>query len=349
MARPLPDILPVPWPANLPAPPSRTDEALTRAAEVLAAGGLVAIPTETVYGLAADALDADAVDRIFAAKGRPATNPLIVHVADTAMARSLATDWPQVAELITASLWPGPVTVVVRRGPRIPDTVTAGGPTVALRCPDNPLTRRLIATLGRPLAAPSANRSMQLSPTTAGHVLEGLGNRVDLILDGGPCGRGIESTVVDCTTDPPRILRPGPIGRVELEAVLDRAVLDVTAAHTDAAPARSPGGLPRHYAPKTPLEVSAAAAERVEELVQAGKRIAWLTARIDDPRVRLLAASRNLLVVPMSSDPAAFATSLYATLHAIDRRSLDRIIVDTPPDTEPWRAVTDRLSRAAKA
>ena len=125
-------------------------------------------------------------------------------------------------------------------------------------------------------------------------------------------------------------------------------MLDATAAHDAAAPARSPGTLPRHYAPKTPLELSATAAERVEELVKAGKRIAWLTARIDDPEVRLLAASRDLLVVPMPSDPAAFATSLYATLHAIDSRSLDRIIVDTPPDTEPWRAVTDRLSRAAK-
>ena len=300
MARPLPDILPAPWPADLPAPPARTDEAVTRAAELLASGGLVAIPTETVYGLAADALDADAVDRLFAAKGRPASNPLIVHVADTEMARSLAAHWPPMAEQITTRLWPGPVTVIVPRGPQIPDNVTAGGPTVALRCPEHRLTRRLIATLGRPLAAPSANRSMQLSPTTAGHVLEGLGNRIDLILDGGPCGRGIESTVVDCTTDPP-------------------------------------------------LEVSATAAERVEELVQAGKRIAWLTAQIDDPRVRSLAASRDLLVVPMPADPAAFATSLYATLHAIDRRSFDRIIIDAPPDIDAWRAVTDRLSRATKA
>lgn len=351
MARPLPDILPAPWPADLPAPPARTDEAVTRAAELLASGGLVAIPTETVYGLAADALDADAVDRIFAAKGRPASNPLIVHVADTAMARSLAAHWPPMAEQITTRLWPGPVTVIVPRGPRIPDNVTAGGPTVALRCPEHRLTRRLIATLGRPLAAPSANRSMQLSPTTAGHVLEGLGNRIDLILDGGPCGRGIESTVVDCTTDPPRILRPGPITRAELEAVIGRPVVDMTAADDDAtsAAARSPGMLPRHYAPKTPLEVSSAAAERVEELVQAGKRIAWLTARIDDPQVRSLAASRDLLVVPMPADAAAFATSLYATLHAIDRRSLDRIIIDAPPDTDAWRAVTDRLSRATKA
>jgi L-threonylcarbamoyladenylate synthase len=355
MARPLPDVLPVPWPVGLPAPPARTEAAVARAAQVLAAGGLVAIPTETVYGLAADALDADAVDRIFAAKGRPATNPLIVHVADTAMARSLSAAWPKAADLITASLWPGPVTVIVPRGSRIPDVVTAGGPTVALRCPQHPLTRRLIATVGRPLAAPSANRSMQLSPTTAGHVLEGLGNRIDLILDGGPCGRGIESTVVDCTTDPPRILRPGPIGRAELEAVLGGPVLDVVeaidgdeAAATRSAPVRSPGTLARHYAPKTPLELSASAAERVEALVQSGKRVAWLTTHTEDPRVRSLASSQDVLVVPMPVDPAAFATSIYATLHAIDRRSLDTIIVETPPDTEAWRAVTDRLRRAAK-
>jgi L-threonylcarbamoyladenylate synthase len=157
--------------------------------------------------------------------------------------------------------------------------------------------------------------------------------------------------VVDCTTDPPRILRPGPITRAELEAAIGCRVLDMTAADdkATAAAARSPGMLPRHYAPKTPLEVSATAAARVEELVQAGKRIAWLTVRIDDPRVRSLAASRDLLVVPMPADPAAFATSLYATLHAIDRRSLDRIIIDAPPDTDAWRAVTDRLSRATKA
>ncbi len=349
MVRPLPDVLPVPWPAGLPVPPPHTEAAVARAAQVLAAGGLVAVPTETVYGLAADALDADAVDRIFAAKGRPATNPLIVHVADAAMARSLAATWPQAAEQISSRLWPGPVTVIVPRGPRIPDAVTAGGRTVALRCPEHQLTRRLIATLGRPLAAPSANRSTQLSPTTAGHVLDGLGNRIDLILDGGPCGRGIESTVVDCTTDPPRILRPGPIGREALEGVLAGAVIDMTETGDDASPARSPGTHARHYAPKTPMEVSATAAERVETLVQAGKRVAWLTARTEDPRVRSLASSRDLLVVPMPADPAAFAASLYATLHAIDRRSLDTIVVDAPPDAESWRAVADRLSRAAKA
>jgi L-threonylcarbamoyladenylate synthase len=356
MARPLPDILPVPWPAELPEPPARTEQAVARAAAVLAAGGLVAIPTETVYGLAADALDPEAVDRIFAAKGRPATNPLIVHVSDTAMARALSAAWPDAAERITASLWPGPVTVVVPRGPKISDVITAGGETVALRCPEHRLTRRLIATVGRPLAAPSANRSLQLSPTTAGHVLDGLGNRIDLILDGGPCGRGIESTVVDCTVDPPRILRPGPISRGALEAVLGTAVLEAeqtlegrAASDARSAPVRSPGTLSRHYAPKTPLEISTTAADRVASLVESGRRVAWLTTHADDPRVRSLASMQNVLVVPMPDDPTAFATGLYAALHAIDRRSLDTIVVDTPPDTEAWRAVADRLRRAAKA
>lgn len=346
MARPLPDILPITWPAGLAVPPDRTEEALDRAARLLADGGLVAIPTETVYGLAANALDADAVDRIFTAKGRPSTNPLIVHVADAPMARSLARSWPDAAERITATLWPGPVTVIVPGTPRVPAAVTAGGSTVALRCPEHPLARRLIEKLGMPLAAPSANRSMQLSPTTAGHVLEGLGSRVDLILDGGPCGRGIESTVVDCTTNPPRLLRPGPISRLELEAVLGGPVVDASGG-VDTESARSPGRQARHYCPRTPLEVTGSAAERVAALVQAGKRVGWLTTKGDDPEVRALAASRSLLVVPMPADPADFATSLYATLHAIDRRSLDAIVVDAPPATEAWRSVADRLGRAA--
>jgi len=349
MPRPLPDVLPVPWPVGLTAPPARTDEAVARAARLLAEGGLVAIPTETVYGLAADALDADAVERIFSAKGRPATNPLIVHVADIEMARSLVAGWPEAAERIALRLWPGPVTVIVPSGPRIPAAVTAGGPTVAIRCPGHPLTRRLIAAVGRPLAAPSANRSLQLSPTTAGHVLEGLGNRVDLILDGGPCGHGIESTVVDCTSDPPRILRPGPIGRGELEAVIAGPVAVGPAAQAETSPARSPGQLARHYAPKTPLEVVAAAGDRVAALVETGKRVAWLTTATDDPRVRTLATEHGVLVVPMSPEPAAYAAGLYAALHAIDRRGLDVIVVDAPPATDSWRAISDRLLRASRS
>jgi len=206
--------------------------------------------------------------------------------------------------------------------------------------------RRLIAESGIPLAAPSANRSEAVSPTTAHHVLESLGNRIDLILDGGPCTKGIESTVIDCTASPPRILRPGPLSRAELEAVVGGAVgwPEPAAAH---GPARSPGQQARHYAPKTPLEMAPDASRRVAALVGEARRIGWLTSRTDDPEVRrLAAASRDLVIVPMPADAEGFAARLYATLHALDQRQLDRIVVDEPPDTEAWRAVRDRLSRA---
>jgi L-threonylcarbamoyladenylate synthase len=353
MARPLPDILRIDWPATAADPPSSTEEALDRAVAVLRRGGLVAIPTETVYGLAADALDEEAVAGIFRAKGRPASNPLIVHVADVAMARSLAGGWPAAAEAIATRLWPGPVTVVVPRGPRIPDIVTAGGSTVALRCPDHRLARRLIAKAGTPLAAPSANRSEAVSPTTAHHVLESLGNRIELILDGGPCGHGIESTVVDCTVSPPRILRPGPLTRARLEEAVGGPVewpADETTGSGEAmaaGPARSPGQQRRHYAPHTPLELPADAAARAAELLRAGLRIGWMTLRGDDPEVRSVAASRDILVIPMPLDPEGYASRLYATLRALDQRGLDRIIVDDPPAGEAWNAVRDRLVRAA--
>lgn len=348
MGRTLPDILRCDWPAAEATPPPATVQALERAAAILRRGGLVAIPTETVYGLAADALDAEAVAGIFRAKGRPASNPLIVHVSDAAMARSLAASWPAPAAAIAARLWPGPVTVVVPRGPRIPDIVTAGGPTVALRCPDHRLARRLIEIAGTPLAAPSANRSEAVSPTTAHHVLAGLGDNVALILDGGPCGQGIESTVVDCTTVPPRILRPGPLSRAALEAVIGGPVEWPAAARPGAGDAvRAPGQQPRHYAPHTPLELSAAAAGRVADLLAAGSRVGLVTTAGDEPATRALASRRELVVVPMPSDPAAYARLLYATLHALDQRTLDRIVVAAPPDTEAWKAIRDRLLRAA--
>jgi L-threonylcarbamoyladenylate synthase len=346
MARPLPPILRAVWPAAAAEPPAATVEAIDAAVKVLRRGGLVAMPTETVYGLAAAAVDEEAVAGIFRAKGRPSTNPIIVHVADIAMARSLAAKWPAAAEAIATRFWPGPVTVVVPRGPRIPDIVTAGGPTVALRCPDHPLARRLIACAGAPLAAPSANRSEAVSPTTAHHVLESLGNRIDLILDGGPCTRGIESTVVDCTSSPPRILRPGPLTRDSLENAVGGPV-EWPAAAPAAETARSPGQRTRHYAPRTPFEMTRDGCGRIAALVGERKRIGWLTSRTDDPEVRRLAASRDLLIVPMPADVEGFAARLYATLHALDQRQLDRIVVDEPPDTDEWRAVRDRLSRAA--
>lgn len=331
----------------MPDPPPDTARALGRAAAILRRGGLVAIPTETVYGLAADALDEEAVAGIFRAKGRPASNPLIVHVADVAMARSLAAAWPPAAAAIAARFWPGPVTLVVPRGPRIPPLVTAAGPTVALRCPDHRLTRRLIELAGVPLAAPSANRSEAVSPTTAHHVLAGLGERVELILDGGPCGSGIESTVVDCTVVPPLILRPGPLARGPLEEAVGGPVAWPTAVAPPDAAVRSPGQQSRHYAPRTPLELAADAGRRAGDLVDAGCRVAVLTSHADDPAVRAVAARREVVVVPMPDDPAAYARVLYATLHAVDQRAVDRIVVAAPPEGEAWAAVRDRLRRAA--
>jgi len=347
MTRPLPEILRIDWPPAQPLPPAATDRALDRATEVLRRGGLVAIPTETVYGLAADALDEEAVDGIFRAKGRPAGNPLIVHVADSAMARSLAAAWPRAAAALAAAFWPGPLTLVVPKGRQVPAIVTAGGETVALRCPAHPLARRLIERSGIPLAAPSANRSERLSPTTAHHVLTSLGNRIDLILDAGPATEGIESTVVDCTTSPPRILRPGPVAAGAIEAVLGGPVEVGPVGESEAGrPARSPGQLPRHYCPRTPLELPADPPARVAELLAAGRRVGWLVLA-DAEEARRLAASGDLVAVPMPADPAGYARCLYATLHALDARELDRIVADPPPASDAWRAVRDRLSRAA--
>lgn len=346
MPRPLADVLPIRWPSGAAAPPLETIAALDRAAAVLAAGGLVAIPTETVYGLAAVCTDEHAVERIFVAKGRPATNPLIVHVADVAMARTLAGAWPPAADRLAAAFWPGPVTLVVPRGPRIPAVVTAGGSTVALRCPAHALTRLLIDKVGEPLAAPSANRSLAVSPTTAVHVLDGLGERVDLILDAGPCLHGIESTVVDCTVDPPCILRPGPVTAARLAAALGADVEERPAPSTGRA-ARAPGQLPRHYAPRTPLELPSHPADRVAAILAEGRRVGWLTLTADDAETRRLANSRDLVIVPMPADPDAYGSMLYAALHALDNRELAAIVVDPPPDADPWRGVRDRLTRAA--
>ncbi len=360
----LPTLAPVDWPADADRPAAATAAAIATAAELLSSGRLVAIPTETVYGLAANALDPDAVALIFRAKGRPASNPLIVHVADTAMARRLAADWPEAAERATAACWPGPLTVVVNKAPEVPDIVTAGGPTVALRCPALHLTRRLIEQAACPLAAPSANRSEAVSPTAAQHVLEGLGNRVSLILDAGPCEHGLESTVLDCTVVPPRILRPGPLSADQLAAAIGGEVASAAqpvaggpgeptgeigvAVKGESGAARSPGQLRRHYAPRTPLELveAKAAAERVADRLAAGERIGWLCLSPEDTAVRRLAASPGLLVVPMPNEPVAYGRMLYASLHAVDPRDLDRLVVDAVPTSPAWAAIADRLSRA---
>ncbi len=314
--------------------------AIARAAAVLRSGGLVAFPTETVYGLGALALDAAAVRRIFAAKGRPANNPLIVHIADITEVSHVAAVWPDAAERLARRFWPGPLTLVVPRTAAVPDATTAGGPTVAVRVPAPPVALALLRATGAPIAAPSANRSSELSPTTAEHVLRGLDGRIELVLDGGPTTGGVESTVLDVTTSPPRLLRPGLIGPAELEAVVG-PVVRPAALQADAA-LPSPGMLARHYAPRTPLECTTDGRGRVEELLAGGKRVGWLTFF-----AALEHGPPGLVVRKMPADPAGYAALLYAALHALDEAGVDRIVVDRPPDGDEWLAVRDRLRRAA--
>ena len=351
---PLPILAKINWPEDVQTPDPATAAALAAAAERLANGQLVAIPTETVYGLAADAMDPDAVAQIFHVKGRPATNPLIVHVSDESMAQTLASGWPDIAQKAAAAFWPGPLTLVVPKADAVPDIVTAGGHTVALRCPSLKATHHLIKLSQCPLAAPSANRSEAVSPTTAQHVLEGIGNRIGMILDGGPCEHGLESTVLDCTVDPPKVLRPGPISSEQLAEALGTNVCssesEPAGAGQDSAAdevLRSPGTQQRHYAPQTQLTLSKDAPSIIPQLIQDGHRVGWLCNSPEDSAVQTLATSPEVLVIPMPNDPAAYARSLYATLHALDQRELDRLIVDAVPSGPEWSAVRDRLNRAA--
>jgi L-threonylcarbamoyladenylate synthase len=287
-----------------------------RAAALIRAGKLVAFPTETVYGLGANALDAEAVERIFAAKGRPRTSPLIVHVDSPEMARTLVTEWPEAAETLAHRYWPGPLTLVLPKQPHVPDVVTAGLPTVGIRMPAHPIALELIRAAGVPIAAPSANRFTELSPTAVGHVPEEL---ADAVLDGGPARVGIESTVLSLA-GPPTLLRPGVIPLPELEALIGsvRVAGAVEGAHP------SPGMHERHYRPATPLH-----------LLHSG-----------DP----LPGGRGALLrigIEMPAGAREFAAGLYSALHRLDAEGYDWIAIEHPPDTPEWAGVLDRLRRAA--
>jgi L-threonylcarbamoyladenylate synthase len=326
-------------------PSAPSADALTEAARVLRGGGLVAFPTETVYGLGANALDAAAVQRIFAAKGRPANNPLIVHVAEASQVQQIVADWPQLAARLAARFWPGPLTLVLPKRDVMPDVVTAKGPTVAVRVPAHPVTQALLRAAALPIAAPSANRSSELSPTRAEHVLRGLDGGIEMVLDCGPTSGGIESTVLDLTTIPPRLLRPGPISVAELEEEIgslsrDRS-LPIAAPH-DLQPLPSPGMMPRHYAPRTPLECveGDGEAERLSSLLRDGRPIGWVTF------ANSAIAPSGVLVRVLPSDPVGYAAKLYAVLHELDTAGLERILVTLPPDADEWLAVRDRLRRA---
>jgi L-threonylcarbamoyladenylate synthase len=291
---------------------------IKEAAERIRAGELVAFPTETVYGLGANALDAAAVAKIYELKGRPPTSPLIVHVASIEMARTLVIEWPPEAEQLGRKYWPGPLTLVLPKTSAIPDIVTAGLPTVGIRVPNHPLALALIREAGVPLAAPSANRFTGLSPTTAKHVREAFGDAVP-VLDGGPCQVGIESTVVGIASGHLTLLRPGMI-----------SIEDVELASTPSADAAhpAPGMHHRHYSPHTPLVLSNTPDPRGAYL--------WIN--------RPANAARSM---QMPSTPELYAAQLYSVLHDLDREAWPVISVEPPPSTVEWAAVLDRLQRAS--
>jgi L-threonylcarbamoyladenylate synthase len=283
------------------------------AAALIRAGRLVAFPTETVYGLGANALDPEAVARIFAAKGRPRTSPLIVHVDSIEMARTLASEWSDAADLLARRYWPGPLSLVVPKRPMVPDIVTAGLPTVGLRMPAHPLALELIRAAAVPIAAPSANRFTELSPTAAAHIPEAL---ADFTLDGGPARVGIESTVLSLV-GVPTLLRPGAVSIIELESLIGPILQGGTPAGGAHA---APGMHARHYRPATPLYLDTVQRE--------GKGIVLRIGR------------------EMPADPQAYAAVLYETLHRLDTLSLDWIAVEPPSDTPEWAGILDRLRRA---
>ena len=318
-------------------------EIIARAAAILRDGGLVAFPTETVYGLGANALDATAVARIFTAKGRPANNPLIVHIAESSSVRGIAADWPEVASRLAKRFWPGPLTLVLPRGSGVPAIVTAGGPTVAVRQPAHPVARALILATNLPLAAPSANRSTRLSPTRAEHVARDLDWKIDLILDAGPTRGGLESTVLDVTRTPPRLLRPGPITPSEIAAVIGPIEVGSSELSSPDTPLLSPGMMPRHYSPRAPLVMADdGGSGQVMTQLQAGQKVGWLTLQDQTNQ-----SHASLVRVVMPADPAGYAAHLYASLHALDDAGVDLIVVAMPPDREEWLAIRDRLRRAA--
>ncbi len=333
----LPELLPTHTPALFQA-------AVDRAVAVLRAGELVALPTETVYGLAANALNAAAVEKIFRTKGRPAENPVIVHVASLAMARECVDGFSVLAEKMARAFWPGPLTMVLRRARGIPDIVTAGGDTVGIRWPSHPFIQAVIRAAEFPLAAPSANLSNELSPTTAAHVRKSFGGRIPLIIDGGSSQVGIESTVVDLTTDPPRLLRPGMIHEESLLAVTGRLALGPGG---EGETLKSPGLLKKHYSPRARLKLLSwrDEPELQSKILSLGFALesVHVIAHTHIPQANRL---RGVSVIP--HDAEAFARALYAELHACDEAGAGLIVVEELPKSSEWRGLRDRLTRASR-
>jgi L-threonylcarbamoyladenylate synthase len=324
--------------------PALFQKAVRRATELLRAGEVVALPTETVYGLAANALDARAVARIFQVKGRPAHNPIIVHVAGGEMAARCVQAWPETAARLARSFWPGPLTLVLPRAKIIPDNVTADGATVGVRWPSHPFIQAVIREGGFPLAAPSANLSNQVSPTNAEHVRQQLGGKIPLIVDGGQSQVGIESTVLDLTALPPRILRPGMIHAGSLAAVIGE--IQQATCSGQHATLRSPGLLERHYSPKAKLAVLNWRDDADLELkIQNLKFKTEGCLVIAHTKIPAGAPFADVSVMP--HDAEAYARALYAELHRCDEAGAGWIVVEAPPDLPEWSGISDRLRRAA--
>jgi L-threonylcarbamoyladenylate synthase len=338
-------------------------QSLQQAAELLKKGELVAFPTETVYGLGADAASPDAVARIFAAKGRPSNHPVIVHVRGKDDAARWAAELPPAAHLLMDRFWPGPLTLILPRAAGVPDAVTGGQDTVGIRCPGHPVAQALLRALADAggsgaLAAPSANRFGRISPTTAQHVASEFGDRIPLVLDGGACQVGIESTILDLSRGRPVLLRPGHVGAAELQDVLGetvwlpdgRAAVQPTDARRESSPEsqaattdtpRVSGALAAHYAPRTPMTLAAPGqlTSQVQAALQQGGRVGVWSSETPP-------AHPGMLWRAAPDDAAAFAHALYATLREFDAAGLDHIFVQEPPRDADWAAVADRLGRA---
>ena len=309
-----------------------------RAVALLRAGGLVAFPTETVYGLGADASNADAVKKVFAAKGRPHDHPLIVHLASSAQLSEWARDVPAAAHTLAKTFWPGPLTLILQRAPHVSEFVTGAQDTVALRVPAHPLAHALLREFGGGVVGPSANRFGHVSATTAEHVRQEFGDAVDCVLDGGACDVGIESTIIDLSDAAPALLRPGLITAAQIEAALGLA-LAAPHAHSP----RAPGTLEKHYAPRTPVMLveSDVIDELARNFARQGKRVAVLARNAYQPLMD------KLVWLSAPASPAAYAHDLYANLRTLDAAGCDVMLVEAPPFASEWAAVRDRLARAA--
>ena len=317
----------------------RGRDGVAKAAQMLLQGQCLALPTETVYGLAADARNDQAVARIFSAKGRPTNHPLIVHIPSAEHLDDWATDVPTAARTLAAHFWPGPLTLLLKKSEHTSLVVTGGLDTVALRVPSHPLFLEVLATVATGLAAPSANRYKALSPTTAEQVVSGLDGHISAVLDGGPCEFGLESTIVDLTADVPRIVRAGPITQAMLEEVLGRAV-DAPTEHD----AVVPGNVRAHYQPRTPLRKLALSELAREDLAPGAAGFIVYSSQVAARLTAMGVAESALCRLPENA--AAYGKQFYAALHQMDQLGAKTLFVEEPPRGDDWSAVNDRLKRA---